>query len=128
MNTKTRIGLNDTVQSALIKMCDGNPGGLNVLIEIMKVNGRVDPDDFMGGLGPILGLDMLGIYGSRIWILHKDVCGQDIVKTLTLLRANQLGILPEAELNRLIDSGESPDFSDILAKVQKELPNFAKAA
>jgi len=42
----------------------------------------IDPDSNFGGLGPLLLLDTLSIYGPRIWQLYKDVCArsEDIVK------------------------------------------------
>ena len=48
-----RIELTDSVSGALIKMSEGNPGALTTLIQIMKESPKIDPDDFMGALGPV---------------------------------------------------------------------------
>ena len=126
MNQNTRIQLDDTFQSSIMKMCDGNPGGLTVLISLFKESPAIDPDDAFAGLGPILSLDSLGIYGSRIWMLYKDVCDQNIVNVLTVLRANQLGFLAEADLNHAIDNRGKLDLPDLLKKVNSVIPDFAK--
>jgi hypothetical protein len=107
-------------------MCDGNPGGLTVLINLYKLSPSIDPDDAFGGLGPILSLDTLGIYGSRIWMLYKDVCDQSIPNVLTVLRAHQLGFLTDEDLNAAIDSGSKLDLQDLLKKVNGVIPDFAK--
>ena len=44
------------------------------------------------GLGFVhcLKLDDYGIYGSRIWMCYKDLCGEDIDKLYDLLKNNKL--------------------------------------
>lgn len=74
----SRIKLNDTGMSAAIKMNDGNPGALTVIVQFMKMGAEIDPDSALGGITPILDLDTLGIYGPRIWMLYKDVCKEDV--------------------------------------------------
>ena len=121
----SRIQLTDTTTDVFIKMAEGNPGGLHVCMQMFENNTKIDPDDFMGRLGAILSLDTHGIYGSRIWMLYKDVCGEDLVNTLALLRGVQLGFLSEAKLNKAIDNyGEGIDVEDIKAQVKNYLPNF----
>lgn len=97
-----RIELHHSVLDIVMAMSEGNPGAVTVLTHMIKNGANVDPDDFMGGLGAILGLDSHDIYGSDIWILYKDVCGESLVRVLTLLRAIQLGFMPERELKDAI--------------------------
>lgn len=126
---KPRIRLNDTTQSALVKMAGGNPGAITVMIGMMKMSPKIDPQCFFGGLGPILALDTEDIYEERIWMLYKDVCGQDMVKTLACLRASQLGIITTSQLNGAIDGNNSSlDVDDILKKVKERLEQFDKVA
>jgi hypothetical protein len=102
----------------------------------MKEAPAIDPDDFMGGFGCILQMDTFGIYESRIWMLYKDVCGQDLTKMLTLLRGVQLGIISQSQLDAAIgddnsygDPSKLPmSFSKCLAEVQKIATNFAPTA
>ncbi len=125
-NKNTRIVLDDTGMDATMKLAEGNPGAVTAVCEMaMKVSG-IDPDDAFGPFGPILALDSLGIYGPRIWMFYKDVCGQDVTKCLALLRGVQLGFLDDAKLDHVIDHrGEGIDIDDILKKVKIRLPRFA---
>lgn len=128
---KERITLEDTLESALTKMSEGNPGALNTLMEIFTKNPKIDPNDFMQGLGPILSLDSFGIYGTDIYILHNDICERDIVKTLAVLRAVQLGFFKREILkdacHRQDRSGKSiVPVEELYAKVKERLPNFNK--
>jgi len=113
---------------AIVKLSDGNPGAVVVLAECLKRGEEIDPDSAFGGLGPIFDFDTLGIYGPRIWMLFKDVCGQDLRIMLAVLRAHQLGFLRESELNQAIDNyGEGIDIPALVAKVEHRLPKFQKA-
>lgn len=99
-----------------------NPGGLRVAMEIFQEGGKIDPDA-SDGLVHLLHLDTLGVYGSRLWMLYKDVCGQDLRKTIATIRAYQLGFVEPETLNAMIDDGV--EISDkILAQVKERLPDF----
>ncbi len=123
-----RITADMTVQQMIIAMCDGNPGAMNVLISIMKQGGQVDPDDAFQGLGTIMTMDTLGIYGHRIWGLYKDVCGQDLAKTIAMTRAHQLGqlagVTKEKLLHAIDNRGAGLDVDAAVAAVKERLPNF----
>jgi hypothetical protein len=121
---KERIELTDTPMSAIIKLCEGNPGALEVCCELFKTGSQTDPDAALEGLAPLLDLDTLGIYGSKIWMLFKDVCGEDIVKTHACLRGHQLGFLSGGDLRSAIQGDGKVDTDDLLAKVRARLPNF----
>ena len=124
-----RIKLDDTIVSAVTKMSEGNPGALSTLMEMYSKSPKIDSDDFMQGIGPILSLDSLGIYGTDIYILHNDICERDMIKTLAVLRAVQLGhfngaILKDA-CHRQDRSGKSMvPVDELYAKVKERLPNF----
>lgn len=126
----SRLQLTDNTMTMITKMCDGNPGAMKVLMEMLSVSNRgIDPDDMMGGIGKILHLDTLGIYGTDIYVLHNDICENNMTKTFAVLRAYQLGFLNgetlKAACSRQDRSGK--DMIDIYAlyeKVKAELPNF----
>lgn len=124
----SRIRLEMTQMDAIVAMCEGNPGAGVACAEIMRTAETIDQDAALGGIGIILSFDDMGIYGSRIWMLFKDVCGQDTVKLLAILRARQLGGLAgisEAKINHAIDNcGEGIDHEEVLKAVKKELPKF----
>ena len=124
-----RITLCDNAKSAVIKMCEGNPGAITALMEILKCAKQVDPDDFMGGLGKILALDTLEIYGTNIYVLWNDICDRNTSKMIAVLRANQLGFISDQILkdacHRQDRSGrEIIPVEDLYVKVVERFPRF----
>lgn len=129
-----RIDLNMNLMDAIIAIADGNPGAISAMVGLVKDVERVDPDNALGPFGPLLLLDSFRIYGSSIWLLYKDICGQDLTRMLGLLRAVQLGIATRSELSKGIEAarmgaehrltGDRVD--ELLQKVRDQLPAFAK--
>ena len=108
-------------------MAEGNIGGATVCISLLKHNAEIDHDSLLGNLGSILILDTLNIYGSRIWMLYKDVCKENIATTIALLRAYQLGVegIAPDSLNFAIDNmGAGIIIDDVVKAVKEELPDF----
>lgn len=66
----TVLTLGDTMHSAATKMCEGNPGAINVIMMLLKGPG--------GGIPEMLALDSMGIRGPMIWVGYKDICGENI--------------------------------------------------
>lgn len=81
-----KLTLSDEVKDIAIKMCEGNPGALEVLMGLMTHR-------FVSTSGAILllWLDLCGIYGSEIWILFKDKCHSDWILLERTYHAMQLG-------------------------------------
>lgn len=117
---KLEMGLNDM----LFALGEGNPGAITVMMDSIKENKSIDPDNWAGPLGMILNLDMCGVYGSRIWGLYKRVCGERLPQTAAVLRAVQLGIIARMELDGAIDETMKLDVDKVCRKVAEELPNF----
>jgi len=126
MNKSCRIQLEDTPISAMIKMVEGNPGAIRVCAELFEQSSKIDPDAALEGMVPIFTLDTHGIYGSRIWMLYKDVCKGNLTKVIAVLRAVQLGLISERTLLHAIDNyGEGLDINDAHRRVKEKLPKFA---
>lgn len=126
---KDRIELTDSPMDIMVKLSEGNPGAVTVLMQMFAEGGKIDPQCAFGGLGGMIGLDTHGIYGSRIWMLFKDVCGENITKTLAILRAVQLGKLSDIEMQHAIDfRGEGIDVEKLVDVVKDELEEFGRAA
>ncbi len=113
-------------------LSDGNPGAVNVLMMILKEGSAIDPDAADPSL-TLLSFDTNEIYGSRIWVLYKNVCDQSLVKTIAALRAVQLGIVSKETLNDAIGdvngqkhNEEAREFfrNEAQTKVREELSNF----
>lgn len=127
----SRIKLSDNTMDIVIKMSEGNPGAISVLYKLLQPKTNlIDPDTVMGRLGNILSLDTLGIYGADIDVLMNDICGNDMVKFITVIRSPQLGFLKEEVLR---DACSRRDYSgrdminieDLYKKVKEQLPRFA---
>lgn len=137
-NENQRIEITDTMQTAIIKIAEGNPGALTAAMTLCKVAQEVDPDSGFGPLGPLLSLDVEGIYGPNVWILFKDVCQHDPVRVLALFRVCQLGL---RDLDLVGQLGSPTDYltnptkinalrdfarDEAVDLVRGELPDFAK--
>ena len=122
----TRLELTDTPQSAVLKMAGGNPGAIRVCMDMFYKAGQIDPDAFAGAFACLLSMDMHGIYEERIWMLYSDVCKKDLVNTIGVVRAVQLGFVSAAALNHGIDNyGAGLDVADLVRQVRERLPRFA---
>jgi len=122
-----RIRLEMSIPDVLYALSEGNPGALTVCLGMLKDGEAIDPDAALGSLSPVLMLDTLGIYGPRIWMLYKNVCGQDIGKTIALLRAWQLGLagVSRQGLDHAIDNyGAGIEVDAVVEQVKTQLPNF----
>lgn len=128
-NHEVRIKLHMSVQDIVFALSEGNPGAIHACIDIITNAGKVDPLDFMGGLGTLLSLDTQGIYGSRLYVLYNDVCGRDVGKLCALMRANQLGQLANVDddsIDEAIDTSRNGDkrafvMEEVIEAVKKRL-------
>ncbi len=124
----SKIHLDMNVRDILLALSEGNPGAITVCVDILKEAPKIDPQALLGGVGHLVSLDERGIYGPRIWMLYKDVCGQDLTKTIAMLRAAQLGFLAKDKLDHAIDNyGEGVDVDDLLKQVRDRLEQFGRA-
>lgn len=127
MRHKERIGADDRLVDILLKMTDGNPGALTVLLQTVDHGAAIDPDSAFKELGGCIALDTLGVYGSKIWILYKDICGESTAKMLGILRAYQLGFVSYDALHAAVNAprftSNMLDVEDLLVKVRERLPN-----
>lgn len=123
-----------TTIDMVMAMSEGNPGAVRVIMETLKKTPAIDPENIFGGFGVLLNLDIYRFYGSKIWMLYKDLCGQDLVKTVGVVRAMQLGFVDALTVHAAIGDDHTPgvpelvDVPALLAQVQAELPSFGKAS
>lgn len=120
-----KINLEMNAMDVIMTLSDGNPGAMKVLMDSFEKMPQIDPDDAFGSWGLLIHLDSMEIYGERIWMLYKDLCGQDMVNTIAMARAWQLGIVRSEDLRDAINGLTVIDVRDVLAKVKERLPNFA---
>lgn len=119
MKQNNKLKLDTPMMEVYMIMSEGNPGALTVLMEMTSKGGQIDPDCGHPMLA-IFSLDAKGIYGSKIWVLYKDVCGKSIENMLALLRHVQLGMSTEEEIFM------PKDMDVVMKDVQERLPKFNK--
>ena len=130
----SRIELEDTFINAMMKMSEGNPGAATALMELVTETPKIDPQSAFGELSVLLSFDTHGIYGTEIYIIWNDKCDRDARKVNVLLRAVQLGILPESKLVEMAKDQRRQvnltpeEWEDIDSKVCDQLEDFQKAA
>lgn len=102
----SRITMIDDAKSALIKICEGNPGAINACCCIIKEGIKVFP--YADGWTYILALDTLEIYGTDIYVLWSDICQRDTQKMIAALKvANR----DASKANVLKDACHRQDYS-----------------
>ena len=127
---KQRINLNDSLIDVISKLAEGNPGAITVCMNVLKSAEKIDPASALSAFGPLLLLDSFGFYGPSIWMLFKDVCGENLINMLGVLRAVQLGFLSQEELGIAVNNrgrksdGTQLDVAGLLAQVRERLPDF----
>jgi hypothetical protein len=84
------------LKDMLIKMSEGNPGGLSVIMEIIKQAGPEQGWLFMHIL------DEMNMRGSQIWLGYKDHCGQDLQAFMEAVRKRSLAMV--AKINSMMDA------------------------
>jgi len=120
-----RIKAEDTPIHMILKLSERNPGAIVVCTQLLNEGDNIDPDACLGGLSMLLDMDTFGIYGSRIWMLYKNVCKENLVNTITVLRACQLGFISRLELNTTIDNyGKGINIENLYKQVKECLPKF----
>lgn len=127
-----RLTMMDTGPQMVEKLCDGNPGAINVMMQLSIGSQSIDPQSMLGAFAPLLSLDTHGIYGADIYVLWKDKCGGDTRRMCMLLRAIQLGFISEIRVKAMaaehcgVINLTDEEWNELDAKVCDSLTEFAK--
>ena len=122
----SRLNLEMSIKEIVMAMVDGNPGAVQVVMGLVENNAEIDPMSFLGPITAVTQLDGLGIYGSDIWCLYKDVCGTDLIKLMAVIRANQMGLVSADYVKNATEG--SIDVDLLYKALRMEIPSFnAKA-
>ena len=123
----SKLTENETLHSAILKLAEQNPGAIRVLTLLVSSQPSIDPDTALGPYDPLYTLDALQIYGSKIWVLYKDVCDCSVLNLFVLFRGQQLGIIRPQSIKLAAETGVNTfDFKALLISIQKQLPNFGQ--
>jgi len=122
------LELTDSLTDFIIKLAAGNPGALTALVQVCDHEEieKIDPDNsILGSLAYLLNLDSYGIYQEKIWMLYNDVCEENMLYFVGMLRALQLGLIDPNKVYYAIENrGACLDIEQVLSDVQKRLPRF----
>lgn len=124
----TRIGLEDNVTDACVKMAEGNIGAASCLVDLVYLNPLVDPDSALGYFSTMISLDSAEIYGTDLYILF-DICGKNHARMIAVMRAVQLGKISGEKVkdacSRQDRSGyDLIDVKALYKEVKDYLPSF----
>ena len=125
---QSRLDLKRSIEENIEAMAGPNLQAHEALWTIYEEGPRIDPSAFGDGVAALIYLDELEIYETMIELFFDQVCNQDPVKAIALIRAVQLGILSAELLKRSIWSAvpgrESFDFERLIEQVREKLPTF----
>ena len=71
---REELRLNESLMDWMVKMAEGKPAALVILLTAMKEKGAQEVGEL------ILFMDDMNIRGAQVWIGYKDCCGCDIDK------------------------------------------------
>lgn len=104
---RERLTASMTLFDMLTVLAEGNPGALQVALKLYQEGGQHDPASALGGLGSLLSLDTLGVYGSDIWLLYKDGCKESLADLVMFLRSSQLTITKREDVHDFLRAVKS---------------------
>lgn len=105
MDEKMRIKLNSNTKEIILNMSEGNPGAMTACIELIR----------SGDIESLLDCDMLGLYGSELYMLWSDCCDRDLVKMAKVLRMVRAEKITKKEFwRRVKGEGYGLSFDDLL--------------
>ena len=100
---KEKLTADMSTMDMVMTMCEGNPGALNVIMQMMN-----DPRSFMD----ILLCDSLDIRGSKLYMLHNDCCGRNNDKFNRTLMMLRCGVFSEEQIQSNLDLVRAMPFID----------------
>lgn len=94
---------NMNTRDIVMTMCEGNPGAMNVMMQMMS-----DPRSFLD----IFLCDSLDIRGSRLYMLYNDCCERNNNKFNRTLMMLRCGVYSQEEINANLDLVRAIPFID----------------
>jgi len=86
MKERKDLTLDMTVMDMMVAMSEGNPGGLTVIMELIKRQ----PDT---GFLLLCHLDDMNIRGCQIWMGFKDYCNHDFDRFIECIKTRDEGMV-----------------------------------
>ncbi len=98
-----KITANMSTLDMVMTMCEGNPGALNVIMQMMR-----DPRSLMD----ILLCDSLDIRGSKLYMLYNDCCNKNNEKFKRTLMMLRCGIFSKEQIQANLNLPYAMPFID----------------
>ena len=117
--------MTDSLQEMIYKIAKGNPGARAVTNMILQRGNNIDP--YASYVVAHKSLYNWNITGEDIWLMYKDLCGEDLTRMLGMIRAVELGFLTPVSLKRQINMARDPNLmpiDDLLKRVKESLPQM----
>lgn len=100
---KSNLNDNSSVIEMFLAMCEGKPGTVDILMEMMK-----DKERFLD----ILLCDKLNIRGNKLYILYNDCCDRNKGKFDRTLSMFRYGVFSEEQIQTNLGLDETIHFID----------------
>jgi hypothetical protein len=113
----------------ILALAEENTSAIQLLREICSSGADIDDtcfDEMFKSTKILVAVDMTELYGENLSLLHHNVCQGDLVKTMAMIRANNLGIISQADLKSIATGAQKIDVDGVVEKVQEKLPYFNK--
>lgn len=109
----TKLLLTDNFDDIVLKMSEGNPGAMTTIFEIFKAKNN----DVIDAIPLFLTLDMMGLYGSHLYMLWNDSCNRDVEKVIKVIEAYRSGTINNVHIyERIQNVGYGKSFDDLLGE------------
>jgi hypothetical protein len=100
MSKSYRVSEGDEFSEAIGKMADGNLGAAVAMIEI----GNAAEKSGSNPVVPLIQMSKVGLRGSSIWMLYKDVCAKDPDRVVDILQRWEMGEISIEKLHHAINN------------------------
>lgn len=104
---RKQLTFEDSAQDVFVKMGEGNPGGLRVLIDIVKSgkSGNMDFADFE----PVYVLADMNMRGEQVWVGYKYHCGEDLARFMECIARRDQAMIDK--VNEMCVRADTTEFA-----------------
>ena len=98
-----RININSTIADSILAICEGNPGAMAFVMELIQE----------GDMLTVLMFDKLELYGEKLYMLWNDCCGREIENVRKVIDLWQQGKITKESIQEHVSGGYGKPFSEI---------------
>ena len=98
-----RININSTIADSILAICEGNPGAMAFVMELIGE----------GDMLTVLMFDKLELYGEKLYMLWNDCCGREIENVRKVIDLWQQGKITKETIQEHVSGGYGKPFQEI---------------